>query len=61
MSAHTIRWFVYAGRNRIPHTSIMRGSWGYDAVCSCGWDSHTGGALRRYVADLVADHKALDA
>jgi hypothetical protein len=37
---------------------MMRGTWGYDATCSCGWDSRTGGALRRYVADLVADHKA---
>ena len=36
----------------------MRGQWDYDAVCSCGWDSGTGGGLRRYVAEKVADHKA---
>jgi hypothetical protein len=57
-TTHRISWFVYAGRERIRHTAMMRGTWGYDATCSCGWDSRTGGALRRYVADLVADHKA---
>lgn len=55
---HVIKWFVYAGGERIPHTSKMRGTWGYDATCSCGWDSRTGGGLRRWVADLVATHKA---
>jgi hypothetical protein len=54
---HRVRWFVYAGGERIPRTATMRGAWGYDAVCSCGWDSRTGGALRRYVADSVWLHK----
>lgn len=56
---HRIRWFVYAApQQRIPHVATMRGQWGYDAVCSCGWDSRTGGGLRRYVTELVEDHKA---
>jgi hypothetical protein len=54
---HRIRWFVYAGDEMIPHTSKMRGTWGYDAKCSCGWKSHTGGAVRSYVRNLVDDHK----
>jgi hypothetical protein len=56
-SEHRIRWYVYAGGERIPHTASMRGQWGYDVVCSCGWETRTGGAVRRYVADQVWLHK----
>ena len=56
---HHVRWFVYTSTGeRIPRAASMRGQWpGYDAVCSCGWDSRTGGGLRRWVAELVAKHK----
>ena len=54
---HQIRWFVWAGDEKILRTSTMRGSWGYDAECSCGWQSRTGGALERYVKELVQRHK----
>jgi hypothetical protein len=63
---HKIRWFVYTGavdlvvgrRQRIRHRATMRGFWpGYDVTCSCGWESKTGGGTRRYVAELVEDHK----
>lgn len=54
---HRIKWWVYAGGERIRHTSTMRGTWGYDATCSCGWDTRTGGAVRRYVQDEVDTHK----
>lgn len=57
LEGHSIRWYVYAGSERIPYTSTMRGTWGYDAVCSCGWDSKTGGGVRRWVQEKVADHK----
>lgn len=55
---HRITWLVYAGEELIPHTSAMRGQWDYEARCSCGWETHTGGAVRRYVAEKVSDHKA---
>jgi hypothetical protein len=64
--AHRARWFVYTGaedpetgrRERIPHTSSMRGFWpGYDVVCSCGYETKTGGGLRHYVEDLLFDHR----
>ena len=29
----------------------------YDAVCSCGWDSKTGGAVRSFVQARVNEHK----
>jgi hypothetical protein len=61
MDGHRIRHYVYgvAGDRStlIPRTRGMRGSWPCEAKCSCGWDSHTGGAVRSYVARLVAEHK----
>lgn len=54
---HRIQWWVYAGRERIRHTAKMRGQWGYDATCSCGWDSKTGGGVRRWVEEKVWNHK----
>jgi len=57
---HRATWWVYAGRERIRRTAQMRGRWGYDVTCSCGWDSRTGGALRRAVEDMLFDHR-LDA
>lgn len=60
MNAHRIRWYVWAGGVRIPRTASMRGLWGYDVTCSCGWETRTGGAVRRYIEDQVWIHKALD-
>jgi len=63
---HRATWWVYpepgntARSSRIRYQKTMRGTWGYDVTCSCGWDSRTGGGLRRYVADLLLDHR-LDA
>jgi hypothetical protein len=54
---HRATWWVHAGTGRIRHTAAMRGSWGYDVTCSCGWDSRTGGGLRRYVAELLGQHR----
>ena len=47
-----------AGRfAKLPHTSRMRGTWGWDAECSCGWATRTGGATRRSVRFEVWLHK----
>jgi hypothetical protein len=55
---HAARWFVYVGTGeRIPWQASMRGTWGFDVVCSCGWESRTGGGLRRYVRELLDDHR----
>ena len=56
----TIKWFVYAGEEKIRYTSTMRGTWGYDAECSCGWKTTTGGAIKRCVLEEVAMHKRLE-
>ena len=61
-----IRWYVYGGGYgtplvKMPREATMRGTWpGYDAECVCGWESRTGGAVRRYVEGMVTDHKSYD-
>jgi mannose/cellobiose epimerase-like protein (N-acyl-D-glucosamine 2-epimerase family) len=57
---HRIEWFVYAGRERLRHTANMRGAWGYDAVCECGWETRTGGAVLSYVKTEVWIHKLIN-
>lgn len=63
---HRVRWFVWGWdpdtnvRAKIPRTSGMRGLWGYDASCSCGWETRTGGATRRSVERYVQRHKWLE-
>ena len=55
-----IKWFVWSMDQRMPYESSMRGNWGYDAECSCGWGSHTGGAIRRCVQEEVRLHKIME-
>lgn len=59
---HRIRWFVWAwnadgARAKLRHTATMRGTWGWDAECACGWSTNTGGAIKGYVKDQVWLHK----
>lgn len=66
MSGHRIRWWAVGWDRegntfRIPRSSSMRGEWGWDASCSCGWETRTGGAVRRYVEREIRLHKILEA
>jgi len=54
---HKITWYVWADGQMIRRQSSMRGQWGYDAKCSCGWESRTGGGTKQYVTEKVQDHK----
>jgi hypothetical protein len=60
-TTHKIRWFVLvdpAADEWVPRTSSMRGFWpGYDAECSCGWKSRTGGAIRAEVKRMIDQHR----
>lgn len=57
-TVHRITWWVVVDGERIKHTSTMRGHWpGYDATCTCGWDTRTGGAVRNYIRHEVWSHK----
>ena len=55
-----IKWFVYAGDEKIAYQSSMRGTWGFDAECSCGWESRTGGAIKSCVISEVQLHKTME-
>lgn len=63
MSEHRITWWVYAwdtagNVEKMRHRASMRGEWAYDVSCSCGWESRTGGGVRRYLQEQVRWHKA---
>ena len=52
-----IKWFVYSGGEKSRRNSTMRGYVAYDAECSCGWESNTGGAVKNDVEYKVFWHK----
>ena len=52
-------WAIPQGGERMPRQASMRGTWGWDASCSCGWDSRTGGAVFREVRRAVNEHKVV--
>lgn len=59
---HTIKYWVYAhdglgGVEKMRHSNTMRGNWGWDATCSCGWETRSGGALQSYIKREVWWHK----
>lgn len=60
MGTAKITWWVWSGNTKLRHTSAMRGTWGWDASCSCGWESRTGGATRNSVKNDVYFHKLFD-
>lgn len=55
-SKPSIKWFAVWGKERFPREKSMRGN-AWDATCSCGWDSATGGAIEASVKRSVADHR----
>jgi len=59
IAEHTVRWVaVYPDGSTTPRQSWMQDSaFGWDAICSCGWKSRTGGAIASCVRRSIADHK----
>lgn len=62
LKAHRASWWCMAwdGQGNVEwlrHTAIMRGGWGHDVECSCGWKSRTGGGTRRSVEEKLWDHR----
>jgi hypothetical protein len=57
--AHKVAWWVHTDEGKIRHTAEMRGAWGYDVTCSCGWNTNTGGATLTYMRREVSMHKLL--
>jgi hypothetical protein len=52
-----IKWFVYSMNEKMRYISTMVGFRAWDATCSCGWESKTGGAIRASVLRDVDAHK----
>ncbi len=54
---HKMSWYVHAGGEVVPRQATMRGTWGYEAKCSCGWETHTGGGTPGAIKRMIADHR----
>ena len=54
-----IKWFVYSMGEKFPKQSNMSGFNAFDAACSCGWESGTGGGVYKWVKEEVELHKAI--
>lgn len=48
MKRHRMTWYI---------TETPSGSWGYDAVCSCGWETPTGGGTRTLIEGAIRMHR----
>lgn len=59
MTEHRIRWFARLDGEWIPRTRQMRGAWGWDVKCSCGWETRTGGATETSIRRDIWQHKFL--
>lgn len=60
--AHRVRWFgVIPGPGnceRVPRNRMMNGrDWGWDATCSCGWETRTGGAIQQRIREAISEHR----
>lgn len=59
---HKVRWFARfpdsPADDWMPRQSSMRGAWGFDVRCSCGWETRTGGATESAIRTEVRFHKA---
>lgn len=59
MTAHRVRWYGRDGSDvRVPRNRHMNGGdWGWDAVCSCGWQTRTGGAIQERIREAIWSHR----
>jgi hypothetical protein len=57
MSNHKIKYWVYAGGELMRHSRNMVGFKMWEASCSCGWKTRTGGAIQSYIKREVQWHK----
>lgn len=56
---HVIRWYgILRDGERVPRNGHMKGGdWSWEAVCSCGWESRTGGAIQERIREYVGTHR----
>lgn len=56
MNKHTTKWFARWNGEWIARTAGMRGN-AWDAKCSCGWQTNSGGAIENWVRGEIKMHK----
>ena len=63
MNTHKISWWVWNDMQTpqvlIRRTRHMIGRWGYEATCTCGWKTRTGGAIKAYIQREIQLHKII--
>lgn len=56
----TIKWFYVTPDGQKYRNIKGLISWAWDATCSCGWESRSGGAIKASVQRSVDDHKSFE-
>jgi hypothetical protein len=58
MTEHRITWWARGAGEPIRRTRHMNGKdWGWDATCTCGWQTRTGGAIQARIRDAIWWHR----
>jgi hypothetical protein len=55
-----IKWFYVVNGQKYRYPKGLIGNKAWDATCSCGWESSTGGGVKTWVDQLVFEHKYID-
>lgn len=55
-----VKWFVWAQGEKFAKKTGMVGYKGFDAECSCGYETRTGGGVYTWVKDDIETHKVLE-
>jgi hypothetical protein len=56
----TIKWFavLHDGSKMRNNKGFIHNAW--EATCSCGWETKTGGAIKACITREIEDHKKYD-
>lgn len=55
-----IKWFVvFSDGSKMRRSNGFIGN-AFDAECSCGWATHSGGAIKARIEEEIWEHKYLD-
>ena len=55
-----IKWFYVVNGRKYRMVKGLIGNTAWDATCSCGWESRTGGGVKSWLDQMVFEHKYYD-
>lgn len=63
---HRFQWYCIIRNDAGDDIKVRRASWAtpgrgfhrFEARCSCGWETHTGGAIPAYIQGRINEHRA---